>query len=595
MKLKSIALALITWVCLPGWADPIDLAAAQALQRLFDTSWQASAQRDPQWSTFRGDLRYNDKLSDVSASARQKDKARARSELAAVQAIDAERLSEADRLSRDMFIYEREQQIRLEAFEGYFLMGVGSMGGVQTDLSELLQVVPMNNVQQVEQLLTRLSAFPEKLDQDIANLRQAMRLGYVPARPILERALAQIDAQLPKNIEDGPFYAPFKRIGQDVPQPERLRLQSAGQRAVEAHVVPAMTRLRAFIAGDYRKQAPREGGMLNYPKGRDLYDELVRARTTTTLNADEVHAIGLRQLQRIHAAMDSIMREAKFAGDFRAFIAFLNSDARFFYKNPQDFLAAYREIARRIDLQLPRLFNELPKFPYQIRAMPAHFGPDKAEYYDPPSDDGSRPGYFNANVLGFNRRPSWTMASLTAHEAVPGHHLQIARAKEQGNLPEFRRAGGGYTAYVEGWALYAETLGQEIGLYADPYSHFGHLQWQALRAARLVVDTGLHAKGWTREQALAFMVEQTGMDPGFLASEVDRYMSDPAQALAYMIGQLKIVELRERANAKLGSRFDIRAFHNAVIDQGAMPLGTLEALVDRWIERQLALKTPDRG
>ena len=267
-------------------------------------------------------------------------------------------------------------------------------------------------------------------------------------------------------------------------------------------------------------------------------------------------------------------------------MAFLNSDERFFHKSPEALLAGYRDIAKRIDAEMPRLFAELPRAPYGVRAMPAHMGANRAEYYNGPAADGSRAGFFFANTLAWRKRPIWGMETLVAHEAMPGHHMQIARASELRGLPNFRRTGFGYTAFSEGWALYAETLGFDLGLYTDPYSRFGHLQWQAFRAARLVVDTGVHALGWGRQQAIDFMVERTGVEREFVAGEVDRYTSDPGQALAYMVGKLKFDELRDRAKARLGARFDIRKFHNAVLDNGALPLGTLERLIDEWISAQ---------
>ena len=581
-----LLLSMFLACTLPVAAAEPDPQATKALHALFDRSWQAVAERFPEFATYRGDYRYNDRLADASPAAQAGDFARFRQELAEARTIPAERLSATDRVSRDMFIRGSEGRLALEAYEGYRLMGIGALGGTQSDLSDLLRVAPIARVEQVEQLLRRLAAFPNRMDQEIANLRRGMALGYVPPRTVLERALAQIDAQLPADAEAGPFYAPFKRLGPGIAADEQVRLQAAGRAAVERDVLPAMRRLRAFVAGEYLAKAPPDGALLRYPDGVKLYDELVRQQTTTDVTASAVHAIGLREMARLRGEMEAVMRQTKFEGDFAAFIKYLNTDPRFFHKRAEDFLAGYRDITKRIDAELPRLFAELPRMPYGVRAMPAHFGPDRAEYYDRPAQDGSRPGYFNANALGYAKRPTWAMASLAAHEAVPGHHLQIARGQELRSLPEFRRGGFGYTAFVEGWALYAETLGNEIGLYEDPYSRFGHLQWQALRAARLVVDTGIHAKGWSRQQAVDYMIERTGIEPGFVNSEVDRYTSDPGQALAYMIGQLKIIELRDRAKTKLGARFDIRRFHNAVIDNGALPLTTLEALIDEWIEQQ---------
>ena len=347
-------------------------------------------------------------------------------------------------------------------------------------------------------------------------------------------------------------------------------------------MLPALRRLRSFVTEAYLPAAPADGALSRYPGGDKVYAALVQSHTTTDLSAAQIHALGRREMARLRGEMEAVLREVRFDGEFAQFVKYLNTDPKFFHTSPQALLAGYREIAKRIDPELPRLFADLPRATYGVRAMPPHMSVDRAEYYDPPTLDGTRPGWFNANVQGYRSRPIWGMETLVAHEAVPGHHLQSARAVELGELPKFRR-GGGFTAYDEGWALYAETLGFELGLYKDPYSRFGHLQWQAFRAARLVVDTGIHALGWTREQAIAYMVERTGTAPAFVSSEVDRYYSWPGQALAYMVGELKIIELRDRAKARLGPRFDIRKFHSIVLDQGSVPLPVLERAVDEWI------------
>ena len=568
--------------------EPIDAQATKALHALFEQDWQRVAERYPEFSTYRGDLRYNDRLADVSPAAQAADYAHARQMISAARALPAERLNATDRVSRELFIRRAEDGLALEPHPGYRSLSLGALGGTQSDLSDLLRVVPMSRVQHVEQLVVRLATYPKRMDQEIANLGSGMAAGWVAPRAVLDRVLLQIDGQLPADVEAGPFYEPFKRLGADIPAAERGRLQAAGRAAIEQHVLPSLRKLRAFVTDEYLPKAPASGAMLQYRGGKAVYDILVRQQTTTDLTAAQVHAIGLREMVRTRAEMEGVMRQVKFDGDFPAFIRFLNTDPRFFVKSPEELLAIYRDLGKRLDAEMPRLFAELPRAPWGVRAMPAHMGTDAAESYESPARDGSRPGWFNANVLNLAGRPTWGLATLTAHEAVPGHHLQIARALELGALPEFRRSGWGYTAYVEGWALYAETLGREIGLYDDPYALFGHLQWQAFRAARLVVDTGLHSLGWSRRQAIDYMVERTGVPEAFVAAEVDRYISWPGQALAYMVGQLKIVELRARAKAALGDKLDLRRFHNAVLDNGALPLATLETLIDTWIAGELA-------
>jgi len=589
--LLSLLLLIACTCAIAADADPQE---TKALHALFERNWEDLARRFPEGSTYRGDLRYNDKLADESAAGVAAYDAQVRQWLAEAKAIRRERLGTTDRVSLDLFIADQERRVAMQAFPGYRSFKLGALGGTQSGLADLMQFTPVRTTEQVEQLLRRIAAYPKAVDDDIDTMRRGMALGWVSSRDVLQRVLSQIDQQVGAPVESGPYFLPFRRLGPDVPAADRTRLQAAGREAIEQYVLPSMKKLRAFVADEYLPKAPVNGALSNYPDGPRVYDVVVRKQTTTNLTAAEIHAIGQRELARLRAEMEAVMRTTKFAGDFAQFIHYLDTDPKFFYAGPDALLAGYRDISKRIDAELPRLFSELPRASYGVRAMPAFKGPDSAEYYEGPALDGTRSGYFNANVLGWRTRPIWRMATLTAHEAVPGHHLQIARATELRALPNFRRQAG-YNAYVEGWAVYAETLGRDIGLYDDPYSLFGHLQWQAFRAARLVVDTGIHSLGWSRPRAIDFMVERTGMDRAFVTSEADRYTSQPGQALGYMIGALTIAELRDRAKMKLGARFDIRRFHNAVIDQGALPLDVLERLIDEWIAGELAARPTSAG
>jgi uncharacterized protein (DUF885 family) len=579
LRLLACCLALVVAV----GCRAADAGETRKLHELFDRQWQALLERYPEIGTFRGDGRFDDRLTDLSPAAIAAFDARTRGWRDEARTIRRDLLEPTDRVSLDMFVGALDRQIEQQAFEGWRSMRIGALGGAQTELAGLMQQTPVARRDQFERLLQRWAAYPRQADQEIALLRRGMALGWVPSRDVLERALAQLDRQL---ADGGPFYGVVDKAVPDLPPAERTQLQAAGRAAVETQVLPALRRLREFVAGEYMAHAVADGALLHYPDGARLYALRVREQTTTALTPEQIHAIGLRELARLRAGMEAVMREVRFDGGFAAFADAIRSDPRFIVAGPDALLARYRDIAKRIDAELPRLFAELPRVPYGVRAMPAHLGPNAAEFYERPAADGSRAGFFNANAEGWRAKPTWGMPTLVAHEAVPGHHLQIARALELRGLPEFRRDGFGLTAFIEGWALYAETLGAQIGLYDDPYARFGHLQAQAFRAARLVVDTGIHALGWPRAQAIDFMVENTGMDRGFLASEVDRYTSNPGQALAYMIGKLKIDELRDRARERLGHRFDLRRFHNAVIDQDALPLDTLERVVDEWVAAQ---------
>jgi uncharacterized protein (DUF885 family) len=570
-------------------ADAPTLAPSKALHAMFDARWEALMKAYPPWATFVGDHRYGDRLDDASPEAIAANQAATRRTLAEARAIDRSALSPLDRASLDVFIFELEDSVRFQPFVGYRSMSLGALGGFQSGFASLLQASPVDTVAKVRQILARMEASPRRVDQELALLREGMALGWVPPKTVLDRVLPQIDDQLNIALDKSPFFEPFTRLPSDMAAADKDALRQQARVAIETHVLPSMRRLRAFVADEYLPKAAADGALSRYPGGAEVYAAAVQSQTTTQLTARQVHDIGLREMARLRGEIDAVMREVKFDGSFAQFITYLNTDPKFFHTSPEALLAGYRDIAKRIDPELPRLFAELPRAPYGVRAMPGHFNENQAEYYDGPALDGTRPGWFNANAKAWRKNPIWGMETLVAHEAVPGHHLQIARAVELGELPKFRRAGG-FTAYQEGWALYAETLGFDLGLYKDPYSRFGHLQWQAFRAGRLVVDTGLHAFGWSRQQAIDYLVENTGEDPALVASEVDRYYSYPGQALAYMIGQLKIVELRDRARAKLGDRFDIRQFHMVILDQGAVPLPALEMAVDAWIAERAADK-----
>ena len=570
-------------------ADPVDPAETKHLHALFDARWEWSMKTYPEWATYVGDHRYGDRLGDASREAEAAGYATARRDLAEAQTIRRERLSAKDRVSLDIFVLQLQEQLRFEPFLGFRTMSLGALAGFHTEFADVLRASPVGQRSEVEQMLARLAAYPKRVEQELMWLREGIRLRWVPPHTVLDRVLPAIDGQLVAEVDKSPYFEPFTRLGKGIPAADQEVLRAQARRAIKQQVEPALRKLRAFVADEYRPAAPASGALGSYPGGAEVYAAQVQSSTTTDQTPAQIHATGRRELARLRAEMEAVMKEVKFEGNFSAFAKHLNTEPKFFHTSPEALLAGYRDIAKRIDPELPLLFAELPRAPYGVRAMPPHFSSDRAEYYSGPSLDGTRAGWFNANAQAFKKRPIWGMETLVAHEGVPGHHLQNARAVELGELPRFRR-GGGYTVYNEGWALYAETLGFELGLYQDPYSRFGHLQSVAFRAARLVVDTGIHALGWSRQQAIDYMDERTGQGLDYVTSEIDRYYSWPAQALAYTTGELKIIELRERAKQKLGARFDIRQFHRVVLDQGSVPLPVLERAVDGWIGEVLAAK-----
>lgn len=559
--------------------------AATALHALFDAQWADNMQRYPEWATSVGDNRHGDRLGDASAEAEAERYALVRQWRARAKAIDPSSLDVKDRTSLLLFVDQLDSALTYEPLVGYRRMSLGALFGFHTDFAELLRASPTRNTRQVEQILARMAAYPQRVDQELVRLRQGLSLGWVPPRQVLDRVLSALDGQLDAEGEKSPYFEPFTRLGSDVPADQHGALRQRALESIAQHVLPAQRRLRDFVAGEYAAATPATGALGSYPGGAAVYATAVRTQTTTDLTPRQIHDIGLREVARLRTDIDQVMKDMAWTGDFKSFVAYLNTDPQFFYTSGEALLAAYRDIGKRLDAEMPRLFAELPRLPWGVRAMPSAAGPDAIEHYSEPALDGSRPGWFNANAAGYKTRPKWGMETLTAHEAVPGHHLQVARAIELGQLPQFRRSGG-YVAYTEGWGLYAETLGFQLGLYKEPASRFGHFQWQMMRAARLVVDTGIHDQGWPRQRAIDYMIDNTGREAAFIGGEVDRYISWPGQALGYMIGQLKIQELRDRARAKLGERFDIRRFHMAVLDQGAVPLWVLEQLIDDWVAEE---------
>jgi uncharacterized protein (DUF885 family) len=418
-------------------------------------------------------------------------------------------------------------------------------------------------------------------------LDEAAREGRTQPRVIMERLTPQLALQVVDSPEKSPFYAPFRRFPDSIGAADRARLDAAGRAAIASSVLPAYKRLQTAFTQRYLPATRSSVGISGTPQGADFYRERIAYHTTLNgLTADEIHAIGLAEVARIRGEMTKIKDQVGFKGTLQDFFVFLRTDPQFYYKTPQELFQAYLAVSKRIDPGLVKLFGKLPRTPYGLRAIPDTSAPNTTTaYYQPPAADGSRAGYYYVNLYRPEVRPKYEMEVLSIHEAVPGHHLQIALALEQASMPQFRR-NAGYTAYIEGWALYSESLGEELGLYQDPYSKFGQLTYDMWRAVRLVVDTGLHAKGWSRQQAIDFFKDNAAKTEADIVNEIDRYIAWPGQALAYKIGQLRISALRREAEAALGPRFDIRAFHDTLLATGAVPLDVMEPRMRAWIAAQ---------
>ena len=567
-------------------AAPAETPEHRQLMALFADDWERQLRDSPINASFFGDTRYNNRWDDLSPAGFEARLQGSQAALQKLEAIDRSKLSADDQLNYDLF-----KQMTLEGEEAYrhgsHLRPMDQRGGLQT-ANEILESIRLEKTRDYEDWLARLEAFGVVTDQTIELMKAGLHQGRGVPRILLQRVSVQIKNQIVADPLASPYYAPFKNFADGVPEADRERLRTAAQAAIRDTVIPAYKRLQDYFDKVYLPASPLSPSLSAQPGGADFYAFLVRQHTTTSLTPDQIHEIGLKEVARIRAEMEKIREQVGYKGDLLAFFQHLRTDPKFFYKDPNDLLAAYSVIAKRIDPELVRLFGKLPRTPYGVRAIPETSAPDvTTAYYYPPGSDGLRAGYYYVNLYKPETRPKWEMEALTAHESVPGHHLQIALQQELGEMPAFRKYAAGFTAYVEGWGLYSESLGGELGLYKDPYSRFGQLTYEMWRAVRLVVDTGLHAKDWTRDQAIDYFKANAPKTELDIVNEIDRYISMPGQALAYKIGELKIKELRARAEQRLGERFDIRAFHDAVLASGAVPLNILEQRIDAWIDGQL--------
>jgi uncharacterized protein (DUF885 family) len=558
------------------------------LDRIYDDAWQRWLREDPTLATSMGDSRYNDRWPDLSPAAIQKTNDADQAALAALGTIDSATLAAPDRLNYDIVKFEFERRLALVRFKPR-LWWISQLGSVQTPnslhtASEIAEISPFATVRDYENWIARLRGFGAYLDQGTELLKIAVREKRTQPRVIMLRIKPQIAAQRVATPEASPFFAPFIHMPNSIPAAERERLFDAGKTAISTVVLPAFARFDRFFNETYLPACRDSVGISDTPDGFAYYRALIAYHTTTQLTADDIHRIGLDEVQRIRAEMDKIIAAVGFKGSFQEFAHYLRTDPKFFYTDPTQLLHGYMVIAKSIDPNLVTLFGKLPRTPYGVRAIPDTSAPNSTTaYYQPLAADGSRPGYYYVNLYKPEARPKWEMAVLTSHEAVPGHHLQIALQYENSaDVPMIRRMAD-FTAYAEGWGLYAESLGDQLGLYSDPYSKFGQLTYDMWRAVRLVVDTGMHVKGWTRQRAIEYFVANAPKSELDITNEIDRYIAWPGQALAYKVGQMKILELRATARQALGPKFDIREFHDVVLSTGAVPLSVLERVVQKWL------------
>jgi uncharacterized protein (DUF885 family) len=566
-------------------SSPVLAASAEpdALNRLITEEWTWQMRDDPETATNLGERGYDDRLTDRSPAAWEQRREHNRATLKRIQAIDRNKLEKKDRLNYDLFLQQERMLVEGDRFP-HELAAVHQMGGIYSTLGELAQLMPRDTVKDHENYLARMRAYPKAVDDTIALLRRGLESGVTPPRVILRDVGELIANQIVDDPAKSPVYTlAFTNFRPTIPPAEQERLQKEALEILRTSVLPATRKLHAFWTTEYEPKTRETIAWTAVPQGKEWYAYMVRRETTTELTPEEIHTIGLSEVKRIRGEMEKIRASTGFSGTLEEFFTFLRSDPRFYYTTREELLVAYRNIAKRIDPELTRVFGRIPRLPYGVIPIPEYSEKtNTTAYYSPGSPETHRPGYYFVNLYDLKSRPKWEMEALSLHESVPGHHLQIALAQELDQLPAFRR-NGGYTAYVEGWGLYAESLGPELGMYTDPYSRFGQLAYEMWRAVRLVVDTGMHAKGWSRQQAIDFFVANSSKPLHDIEVEIDRYLAWPGQALAYKLGELKIKELRAKSQRALGDGFDVRQFHEAILGEGPLPLSLLETRVDEWV------------
>jgi uncharacterized protein (DUF885 family) len=577
----SSAILILIALINPGELQSAENSATQSLHQLFDREWEYRMAHHPVEASLLGERRYNDKWQDVSLKGMQEEFRHAREILNQLHTIDRGQLPPEDQLNYDVFDYNTRDFVAGEPFHWY-LVRTNTFSGIQT-VEGLVNSLRFETIKDYDDWVGRMRNFPPYMDENIELMRDGIRQHIVLPKVIGEKILTQLNGMDWQDPTKHGFYKPFNKMPRSFSEADKQRLTAAGQKAISDDVLPAFKRFRDFMEKEYVPASFERVGAWQVPNGDATYAYLVRSMTTTTLTPEQVHEIGLQEVKRIGAEMETVKEQSGFKGSMPEFFQFLRKDPQFYFTKPDDLLEYTRARAKEVDPLLIKLFRTFPRLPYGVEPVPKEIAPGMpAAYAEEAAPDGSRPGQFFINTYKPETRPKYEITSLILHEAIPGHTFQGGIAIELKHLPKFRRYGG-YSAYHEGWALYCEGVGDELGLYGDPYIRFGRLSNEMWRAVRLVVDTGMHYKHWTRQQAIDYFLANVATTEYNATSEVDRYISWPGQALAYKIGELKIKQLRERAEKELGSMFDLRAFHDAILLEGPLPLTILEKQVNGWI------------
>jgi uncharacterized protein (DUF885 family) len=562
---------------------------AGRLHALFKLEWDHAMHESPMSATELGYPGLNNRWDDVSLEAIARRQRELSSPLKVVESIARTNLDAADQLNFDLFKRKVEQDIAGVRFHGEYL-ALSQMDGVQQDAARILDISPRATVKDYENIIARLNALPVLVDQTLVLLQKGLAAGITPPRVTLRDVPDQVASLLNHDAEKNPLLKPFGEFPVGIAEADRARLRQQAAMALNEKAIPTFTKLHEFLVKTYLPGARESVGMSELPDGRAWYAYNVRERTTTDLTPQQIHDIGLAEVKRIRGELDKVMAQTGFKGSFVEFSKFLQTDPRFYYTSAEDLLTGFRDLNKRIDPELPRLFGKLPRLTYGIQPIPAFEAKSQTgAFYQPGSPAAGRAGFFCVNTYDLKARPKWEMETLALHESVPGHHLQFALAQEMDAAPEFRQHAD-YTGFVEGWALYCETIGDELGFYKDAYSKYGQLTYENWRAIRLVVDTGIHSLGWTRQQAIDYFLANSSKSEHEVTVEIDRYIVWPGQALAYKIGQMKIRELRNYATRELGEKFDVRQFHDQILGGGALPLDVLEARIKDWVQAQKSAK-----